>query len=40
MCGRPNVLYVDENGIPENEILYTDDDLIYDCPYSEVVIPN
>lgn len=40
MCGRPNVLYVDVNGIPDGGILYTEDDLIYDCPYTEIVVPD
>ena len=38
MCGRPNIQYVDQNGVPDGGILYTEDDIIYDCPFTEITI--
>ncbi|MBN2560615.1 MAG: hypothetical protein JXQ75_06770 [Phycisphaerae bacterium] len=36
-CGRPNIQYVDADGNPVGNVLYTEDDLIWDCPVTEVV---
>lgn len=37
-CGRPNVMYVTEDGIPVTGIVYyTGDDMIFDCPVTNVV---
>jgi hypothetical protein len=39
-CGRPNTLRVDENGDPiaGAEIENTEDDMIYDCPVTYIVV--
>jgi hypothetical protein len=39
MCGRPNVQQVDANGVPSGGILYTEDDLLVDCPFTTQVVP-
>ena len=36
MCGRPNIQYFNADGSPNGGVRYTEDDLIYDCPFSEV----
>jgi hypothetical protein len=38
-CGRPNVQMVDADGVPQGEVLYTGDDMIFDCGY-ELVGPD
>ena len=35
-CGRPNVQIVDADGVPQGEVLYTGDDMIFDCGYQLV----
>jgi hypothetical protein len=39
-CGRPNVQPVDENGIPTEDLLFAEDDLIWDCPITEILDPD
>ncbi len=41
LCGRTNIQYVDEDGVPtDGDILYTEDDLIWDCPVRQVRDPG
>ncbi len=37
-CGVPNTIEVDELGRPIGEIQNTEDDLIYDCPVTQIVV--
>ncbi len=36
-CGRPDVLYVDEDGTPLSDVYYSDDNMIFDCPVTNIV---
>ncbi len=38
-CGQPNIQYIDANGTP-GEILFTEDDLILDCPVTRIYLEN
>lgn len=31
-CGVPNIQIVDENGVPQGEVMNREDDLLLDCP--------
>lgn len=36
-CGTPNFMFVDENGVPVDGIVFeTGDDLIFDCPVTSI----
>ncbi|RIK67693.1 MAG: hypothetical protein DCC65_06075 [Planctomycetota bacterium] len=37
VCGTPNFIVVDENGIPTGEVQNTEDDLVYFCPVTQIV---
>lgn len=36
-CGQPAIQYVDANGVPDGGVLFTEDDLIVDCPVRQVL---
>lgn len=36
-CGVPNTITVDEQGIPTGEVQNSEDDLIFDCPVTQIV---
>ncbi len=41
LCGRMNIQYVDKDGNPtDGDVLYTEDDLIWDCPVRQVLDPG
>ncbi len=39
-CGRPNVQFVNVNGVPTEDVRYAEDDLIWDCPITEILDPD
>lgn len=39
-CGRPNVQLVDGDGVPLGGVLFSEDDLIWDCPITEILDPD
>lgn len=39
VCGIPDILVVDQNGVPI-DILNTEDDLVFNCPISETIVAN
>lgn len=45
VCGQPDTLFVDQNGVPANPTadgvpLFTEDDVVFGCPVNRVVIPG
>lgn len=32
LCGTPNVLVVDANGVPQEDVQFAEDDLVFYCP--------
>jgi hypothetical protein len=39
-CGVPNIQVIDENGFPVGPTLFTEDDLLLDCPVTFVLQPE
>lgn len=37
LCGTPNIQIVDENGVPQGDVLNGEDDLVFFCPVTPVV---
>jgi hypothetical protein len=36
VCGIPDVIPVDANGVPTGDVLFTEDDLLFGCPVTTV----